>query len=111
MNKHRVKLTQEQRQQLEHLTRRGKAPARQILHAHVLLQVESGPHGPNWSNEQIQQAFGVSPSTIWRVRQRFLTPGLEDAVKRRPQPERPEKRKLKGTQEAPSDRALLWIEA
>lgn len=100
MNKHRVELTQEQRQQLEHLTHSGTAPARHILHAHVLLKADSSSQGPDWSNEQIQQSFGVSPSTIWRIRQRFLTHGLQDAVNRRPQPERPEKRKLTGAQEA-----------
>ena len=39
-------------------------------------------------------------STVWPVRTRFLAEGLPAAVARRAQPERPEKRKLAGEQEA-----------
>ena len=42
----------------------------------------------------------MSPATIWRIRQRFLGAGMDDAINRRPQPERPEKRKVTGEQEA-----------
>lgn len=42
----------------------------------------------------------MSSATIWRARQRFLQHGLEQALDRRPQPERPEKRKIMGVQEA-----------
>jgi len=100
MNKQSVKLTQEQHQQLEQLIGSGTAPARKIMHAHILLKVESSSAGPNWSDKQIQQAFGVGASTIWRVRRRFLEHGLADALNRRPQPQRPEKRKLPGELEA-----------
>ena len=100
MKKNSVKLTQEQRQQLEQLIGSGQAAARTIMHAHILLKVDSSSDGPNWSDKQIQQAFGVGESTIWRVRCRFLEQGLDDALHRRPQPERPEKRKLHGELEA-----------
>lgn len=100
MKKNSVKLTQEQRQQLEQLIGSGRAPARKIMHAHILLKVDSSSDGPDWSDKQIQQAFGVGESTIWRVRRRFLEQGLDDALNRRPQPQRPEKRKLHGELEA-----------
>jgi len=100
MKKHIVKLTQEEREHLEHLIRSGTAPARKIMHAHILLKVDSSPSGPDWSDEQIQQTLGVGAATIWRVRRRFVEQGVEDALNRRPQPERPEKRKLTGEVEA-----------
>ncbi len=100
MKKHSIALSKEQRQELEHVLARGVAPARQIMHAHILLKADGSQGGPNWSDEQIQQAFGVGLSTIWRVRKRFLENGLEDALKRRPQPPRPEKRILNGRHEA-----------
>ncbi len=78
----------------------GSANARKIQHAQVLLKIDSGKDGPNWSDRQIKEAYGVSPATIWRIRQRFLEQGLDDAINRRPQPERPEKRKITGKQEA-----------
>jgi transposase len=100
MKKHIVKLTQEEREHLEHLIRSGTAPARKIMHAQILLKVDSSPSGPDWSDEQIQQTLGVGAATIWRVRRRFVEQGVEDALNRRPQPERPEKRKLTGEVEA-----------
>ncbi len=100
MNKHIIRLSQEQRQSLQHMVKAGKASARQILHAQVLLKVDESPDGPNWSNKQIQEAFGAVESTIWRVRTRFLQAGLAAAVQRRDQPDRPQKRKLAGEQEA-----------
>jgi hypothetical protein len=100
MKKHSIELSQEQRQELEDLVRKGSAPARKIQHAQVLLKSENGEQGPNWSDAQIQEAFGVSEPTIWRIRRRFLDQGLSDAIERRRQPERPYKRKLLGEQEA-----------
>ena len=100
MKKHIICLSQEQSQALQHLVKAGKAPARHILHAQILLKVDASPAGQNWSNEQIQEAFGAVESTVWRVRTRFLAEGLPAAVARRAQPERPEKRKLAGEQEA-----------
>src|SRR6266568_4634350 len=100
MKKHIICLSEEQRQFLQQIVKAGQAPARQILHAQILLKVDASPCGPNWSNQQIQEAFGAVESTIWRVRTRFLAEGLPAAVTRRAQPERPSKRKLPGEQEA-----------
>ncbi len=100
MKKYGVKLNKEQRRQLEQLVSRGKAPARKIMHAHILLKADESQAGPHWSDEQIQQAFGVGAATIWRVRRQFVEQGLDQALTRRPQPARPEKRKLSGEVEA-----------
>ena len=95
MKKHIIHLQTEQRQMLEALTNCGQASARSIKHAQILLKSEQG-----WSDKQIMQAYGVGETTIWRVRTRFLEHGLDDALKRRPQAERPEKRRLTGEDEA-----------
>src|SRR2546426_12440538 len=100
MTKHSIALSEEQRRRLEQLVSKGVAPARQIKHAHILLKADSSEGGPNWSDEQIQEAFGVDLSTILRVRRRFVEHGLEDALRRRPQQPRPEKRILNGRHEA-----------
>lgn len=100
MKKNSIELTQEQRAQLEEVISKGSAKARKIQHAQVLLKIDSGKNGPNWSDQQVKEAFNVSPTTIWRIRQRFLERGMDDAMNRRPQPERPEKRKITGKQEA-----------
>jgi hypothetical protein len=98
--KNSIELTQEQREQLEDVVSKGTAKARMIQHAQVLLKIDNGEVGPNWSDERVREAYGVSPSTIWRIRKRFLEQGMKDALNRRPQPERPEKLKVTGVQEA-----------
>jgi transposase len=100
MKKYRVQLSQEQRQQLEQEVKTGKGAARQLMHARILLKADEAEHGPGWSDEQIQQAVEASMSTIERVRRRFVEHGLQDAITRRAQPERPQKRKIDGEQEA-----------
>lgn len=99
MKKYIVKLSQEQRQQLEELISRGRAAARKVMHARVLLKTDQGEHGPGWSDERIAQALEVGLATIERIRRRFAQEGFDDALNRRPQPERPQKRKITGEEE------------
>lgn len=100
MSKYTVKLTQGQRQLVEEIVKKGTAPARKIQRANILLKADRGEHGPRWSTKHIQEAFGVGITTIKSVRKRFVENGIEDAIGRRSQPERPEKRKINGKQEA-----------
>jgi len=100
MEKIIIKLSEEQRGSLHHLITTGTAPVRKVMHAQILLKTDSSEQGPNWSDEQIHEAFGVGMSTMWRVRRRFVEQGIEGALGRRQQPERPEKRIFDGEKEA-----------
>ena len=100
MKKITIKLSKEQRVSLQHLITTGTVAARKIMHAHILLKADSSEQGADWSDTEIQAALGVGKATIWRVRQRFVDHGLDDALNRRPQPERPDKRILDGEKEA-----------
>jgi transposase len=100
VKKYTIQLNQEQRLALQQLVSRGTAPARKLQHAHILLKSDRSEQGPKWSDQRIHEAFDVGLATIWRVRQRFLAEGLDGALNRRPQPERPQKRRLDGEQEA-----------
>jgi hypothetical protein len=100
MTKYKVELTKMQREELEQIVKAGQARARKIMHAHILLKSDRGEDGPAWSDVEIEQAFGVGESTLKRVRKRFVEQGLLDALERRPQPLRPEKRILNGREEA-----------
>lgn len=100
MGHYSITLRQEQREELEQFVKTGKASARAILHAHVMLKADDSSHGPKWSDRQIEAAFGVSYRTILRVRQRFAVSGMKAALHRQKQPPRPAKRKLDGEQEA-----------
>src|SRR6266567_3555287 len=100
MKKNSIVLTSEQRRELERLINTGEAKARKLQRAHILLKADCGPQGPRWSNRQIHEAFDCSESTVCRARHDIAEGGLDVALNRRPQPERPEKRKLDGEQEA-----------
>lgn len=70
------------------------------MHAQILLKVDQGEYGPRWKTEQIEEALDVGETVIRTTKKRFVENGLEDAINRRPQPERPEKRKIDGEKEA-----------
>jgi transposase len=96
--KYVVKLTDEERQGLETLVNRGKAAARKISRAWILLKADAAT-GPAWSDEQIRTTFAVGLATIYRVRQTFVEEGVEAVLTRRPKA-RHRRRKLDGDQEA-----------
>lgn len=100
MKKYTVQLDAEQRKLLENMLTGGKATARSQTHARILLKADQGSEGPGWSDEQIAEALSVGTSTVERVRRRLVEGGLLDALVRRPQPERPEQRKMDGELEA-----------
>lgn len=100
MKKYSVQLDAEQRQMLESLLSGGKEAARSQTHARILLKADQGSLGPGWTDEQIVEALAVGRATVERVRKRFVDRGLLDALVRRPQPERPEQRKMDGDLEA-----------
>jgi Homeodomain-like domain len=95
MDKYRVTLTAEERRALEQLVSAGKAAARRLIHARVLLLADTAP-GMSRTDDDIVAAVGTGPRTIARVRQRFVTEGIAAALEHRPQPPRPDKIKIKG---------------
>jgi hypothetical protein len=95
MDKYRVTLTAEERRALEQLVSAGKAAARRLIHARVLLLADTSP-GLTRTDDDIVAAVGTGPRTIARVRQRFVTEGFAAALDHRPQPPRPDKIKIQG---------------
>jgi len=79
-----VTLAAEERRELEELTRRGKAAARAIAHARILLKADVAEGGPGWPDEQIAGALDVSTSTVRRLRLLFVEEGLAAALHPRP---------------------------
>ena len=97
--RYRITLAAEERAALERMISRGKAAARQLAHARVLLQADEAEGGPAWVDATIAAAVQVSVRTIERVRQRFVEQGLEAALRPKPS-KRIYARKLDGEQEA-----------
>jgi len=98
MDKYRIILTVEERARLEQMISSGKAAARRLTHARVLLLADE-LHGEACSDAEIISALGTSVRTIERLRRRFVTEGFEAALDHRPQPPRPDKVKVKGNVE------------
>jgi transposase len=97
--KYVVRLEAEERKRLETLVSQGRAAARTIQRAWILLKADIGPTGPGWSDTEIQRAFTVGLVTIYRVRQTLVEDGLDAVLTRRPK-SRHRHRKLDGEQEA-----------
>ena len=95
MDKYRVTLTAEERADLEQLVSSGKAAARKLTHARILLLADDSL-GKEYPDAQVVAALGTSPRTVARVRQQLVTAGVDVAILRRRQPPRPDKIKVKG---------------
>ena len=94
-----VELTKKERQKLRQLVSSGKARARKLTHARILLKADSSPGGSNWPDSRISRAIDAGTATIERVRKRFVEDGLEAALSRR-KPNRLYPHKLDGDAEA-----------
>ena len=97
--KYIVTLTEAERQMLQAMLSRGKAAARKLMHARILLKADVAPGGPRWNDDTIAEALEVGRATVERVRKAFVEEGLEAALDRR-KPRRQYRRKLDGDGEA-----------
>ena len=97
--RYRVTLTAGEREELGRMVSRGKADARKLAHARVLLQADEAEGGPGWADEAVAAAVRVSVRTIERVRERFVEQGLSAALLPKPS-RRVYVRKLDGEREA-----------
>jgi len=97
--KYIVTLTEEERQMLQALLSRGKAAARKLVHARILLKADASGGGPNWHDEEIAEGLEVGRATVERVRREFVEEGLTAALERR-RPRRQYVRTLDGDGEA-----------
>lgn len=79
--RYRVRLTDDERQHLTTLTRRGQRSARQLTRARILLLADSGA-----TDRAIAAALAIHPRTCERVRQRAVTEGVLVALEERPRP-------------------------
>src|SRR3954467_15366178 len=96
VKKYIVRLTSDEQTQLSQMIRSGKAAARTLLHARILLKADTDSAAPAWwSDEAIIEALEVHSATVARVRQRFVEEGLDTALRPRPS-KRQYARKLDG---------------
>ena len=75
-----VTLTPAERDRLDTLTRAGKRSARAITRARILLLTDQGGGRPGWEDRRVAEALGCGHRTVERVRERFVTDGLDAAL-------------------------------
>jgi transposase len=98
-SKYVVRLTEEERAELQGLVRRGKVAAAKRSRAQVLLKADAGLEGSGSTDEQVAQSLEVSTRSVNRVRKAYVEEGLSAAIERQP-PRKQPRRKLDGAAEA-----------
>jgi len=96
--KYIVRLTADERKELENLVKKGKTQAYRIKHANILLAVDAD--GPNWPDHQVAKAYKCHQNTVVNVRQRFVEQGFQTALERKKQQAPSRKRIIDGESEA-----------
>ena len=100
VKKYIVSLSVDERERLNALIQKGKAPARQLLKARILLKADASEAGEAWSDGRIADALDTSIDTIARTRQQLVEDGLDAALTRKHSPNSARKRVFDGAAEA-----------
>lgn len=83
VKKYVVRLSTEEREQLQALVRKGKGPARRLLKARILLKADVSEGGPGWSDSEIMAALDTSASMLYRVRKQLVEEGFPAVLSRK----------------------------
>jgi transposase len=81
-----VNLTDEDRESLNQFIRHGKASARSLARARVLLMADEG-----YSNKEIVEILKISRPTVNQIRKRYCQEGLDSAINEKPRSGAPPK--------------------
>jgi transposase len=84
VKKYVVRLSDDKREQLATLIRKGSSPAQRLMKARILLKADVSEAGEGWSDNQIIEALETSTSMVYRVRKQLVEEGLEAVLSRKP---------------------------
>lgn len=96
--KYVVRLSQDERSQLEEVIKKLKGSSQRVRRAQILLKADA--NGPNWTDQKIAEAFDCRRQTVENVRESLVTEGFEAALNRKRRETPPRKKLLDGEQEA-----------
>lgn len=97
--KHHIRLSAQERIELETIVRKGKSSALRQSHARILLHADVNAPDGGKSDSEVARCTGVSVRTVEEVRRICVEHGLENALVRK-EPDRGYVRKLDGKAEA-----------
>lgn len=99
--KYRIKLSIEERNELERLVgSKKKVSALKIVKAQSLLLADESDNGPASTDEEIIKSVGIKSATLSRLRQRVCEVGPLEALERKKQEEPSKAKRLDGDGEA-----------
>jgi transposase-like protein len=82
--KYVLKLTDEERSELDRLVKKGKAAGWKLQRAQALLKCDQGPAGPGWTDEQVAAAHGCTTRSLESWRKQAVERGPLSLLERRP---------------------------
>ena len=100
VKKYVVKLSAEEREQLEGLVRAGKSQTQMLTRARILLKADVSDAGEGWSDSAIAAALDTSINNVGRVRRQLVEEGLEATLRRKYNPNSARPRIFDGASEA-----------
>jgi hypothetical protein len=100
LKKYIVRLSDDERAQLNALIDKGKHPARKLLKARILLKADASAAGPGWADADIAAALETSTDTVAKTRQQLVEEGFEAALTRKHSPASARPRIFDGAAEA-----------
>ena len=78
-----VRLGDDERARLNDLISKGKAAAKTILKARILLKADQSEVGEGWADEEICEALDTNLTMVARVREKLVTDGLDAVLARK----------------------------
>jgi transposase len=100
VKKYVVKLSDDEREQLNALIHTGKHRAGQLVKARILLKADASEGGEGWSDSKIAAALDTSVHTVARTRQQLVEEGFESVLTRKHSPASARPRIFDGATEA-----------
>jgi transposase len=84
MEKYKVTLTKEEREELESIIHKGKHTSQRFRNAYVLLNCDEGEYSDKVTNTEISKILKVGMRTIDRIKKRFIEEGFDAVLERKP---------------------------
>ena len=85
VKKYVVRLSGDERKQLNDLVHKGKRSAQLMTRARILLKADIGEEGEGWSDSQIAEALDCGLATVCRTRQQLVEEGFASVMIRKHQ--------------------------
>src|SRR5438477_4291436 len=93
-----VRLTEQERIELQDVVKKLKGTGQKVRRAQILLKADAD--GPNWTDQQIAEAFCCRTRTVEKIRQRLVERGFDETLHGAERVQPPVEKLLNGEQEA-----------